>query len=65
MIYTLVQILGALATMAGSFALFGPWWTLLVFGAVTLIASSVAEAISARSAPDNVRAIRPGERGAS
>ncbi len=52
MIFTLSQILGALSTVVGSYALFGPWWTMLVFGVLTTVVSAIGEA---RTAPAPAR----------
>jgi membrane protein implicated in regulation of membrane protease activity len=51
MIFAVIQVLGGAAACAGSVALFGPWWTLFVFGALTLLAASVAEALQNRPVP--------------
>lgn len=60
---TIAQILGGLAMTVGSYALFGPWWTMLVFGLATLLASSVAEGVQSRAAhPDQLNRAKSAKR---
>lgn len=46
--FTAIQLLGAVAAVAGALQLFGLAWTLLGVGVLVLVGASVAEALAGR-----------------